>query len=42
MEIRSHLGYVLIGSSQERVVGVCLLAAGIALGVAANVLSALS
>jgi len=40
-EIRSHLGYVLAGSIRERLIGVILLAAGIVLAVAANVLSAL-
>jgi hypothetical protein len=41
-EIRSHLGYVLAGSSQERILGVVLLGTGILLGIAANVSGALS
>jgi len=41
-EIRSHLGYVLAGSIRERLIGAALLAAGIVLAVAANVVSALT
>jgi len=39
-EVRSHLGYVLAGSGRERVAGAILLAAGIACGVAAEVVGA--
>jgi hypothetical protein len=38
-EMRSHLGYVLVGGIGERAVGASLLAVGLILGVAANIAS---